>query len=241
MKLPPFPETEPQKWLNISFAGAIFACLLPFFNLGALLPGTLPVLLKLSVLLFSLHGIFLIVIFVPPLILNGVHGIAAELGLKKITKEDLKQTGKLFFPLFLTITVFSGILTWIAKAFGYGNPEQAIVQIALKGDFEIFLLIALSAVFVAPFTEELIFRKIIYSSLRRWYSGIGAAGITSALFAMVHAAIWQTPAFFLLALFFQYTYLNSNGSTTRCILLHSAYNLCAVLGMLGLRLSGISI
>jgi membrane protease YdiL (CAAX protease family) len=125
------------------------------------------------------------------------------------------------------------------------------------------LLIYASAVVVAPFFEELLFRGHVQTLLGRFLRGVivplprlAAASpgepvlsyesaadrslrdeatarwlailITSALFALVHEALWMMPPIFLLSICLGYVY-ERTGSLWAAIVVHTMFNLVNVL------------
>ena len=86
-------------------------------------------------------------------------------------------------------------------------------------------LSAFSAVVMAPLGEELFFRGMIQSFLRRCLLGPGAViVITSAFFAAMHYQVPQSvPAMFVLALALGYNY-ERTGRLLPSIVLHAAFN-----------------
>lgn len=83
--------------------------------------------------------------------------------------------------------------------------------------------VALLAVVVAPFTEELVFRGFLYGVLRRSFGSISAMTATALLFAAIHLNLPAMPAYFLLAVGLTLAY-ERTGSLWTPILMHALFN-----------------
>lgn len=82
-------------------------------------------------------------------------------------------------------------------------------------------LLAISV--VAPLTEELIFRGVMFEGLRVHYKQSAALMVSCALFASLHPYPWPTLIAFLLAMFLVWLKLRS-GSLVLCMIAHALYN-----------------
>lgn len=82
----------------------------------------------------------------------------------------------------------------------------------------------ITAVFMAPVLEEVVFRGLIYSRLKKGMPALAAAVITSLAFGMAHGTmIWAIYTFiFSMVLIWVFEMFQS---LTACILLHMAYNI----------------
>ena len=150
--------------------------------------------------------------------------VRLDLGLGKLTKDELKRIFKLSPLLFVVVMIVASIMTQIAKLCGAEDPEQALIKLALSADVPTFCVIFISSVFIAPVTEELAFRRTIFEKLHSSLPLQSAAAITSLLFALVHFSPWQIPPLFLLAFLFQQEYIRAANKTTATILMHAIYN-----------------
>lgn len=105
--------------------------------------------------------------------------------------------------------------------------EQA--SSALTTDVGVLTIIA--TVIMAPLTEELFLRGLVYTRMKKGMPVIVAMVISSVLFGMLHGhwiwAIYASVFGMLLAWTFE-----RMKSLWACILLHFSYNLCAMLQML---------
>ena len=220
-----------------AFLLVVFAVFLPFaLNVSRYLPAE-PVQLRLIAGIALTQGSLFAAAVLPFLFPPGTWSeVLANLGLRRLEKVEMMRILKLAVPLFLGITLCSTLLTTLGKWFGEKNPTQPLVELLIKAPFSVFLIIFGSAVLIAPVVEELAFRRVLYSGLKQLVSPFAAAVVTSLLFALVHAVIWQVPALFLLALFFQREYVRSGEKTSYTILMHGAYNFLTVFCAYCLRL-----
>jgi len=100
--------------------------------------------------------------------------------------------------------------------------EMLLAARGLQGVWR--LLVILSVVLLAPLAEEMFFRGLLQSMLRRYVGPWGAILATSAIFAGVHVGLAHTmPALFLLALALGYNYERC-GRIYPSILIHTIFN-----------------
>ncbi len=94
-------------------------------------------------------------------------------------------------------------------------------------------VIVVSAVVLAPLAEELFFRGLLQSMVRRYIGSPWAAIlITSVLFALVHASLWHAmPALFALSVALGYNYERS-GRLLAPLLIHAAFNAVQIIARL---------
>ncbi len=94
-----------------------------------------------------------------------------------------------------------------------------------------FVLLCLSAVVVAPVTEEIVFRGFVYATFRRWWGPLGSICASAVLFAALHG---HAPAFlqlFVVGFLFAYLY-ERTGSLVAPIAAHALVNLHSMLVIL---------
>ncbi len=123
---------------------------------------------------------------------------------------------------FLNISGFGGriikwsLLLWIgatglnflfqifmAQVFGLSpQPQEVISYIITRVEGVHFVLYGLLIVIIAPLAEEIFFRGLLYTYLRRWINLKGAAAISSGLFALAHGEVWAFFPTFLAGLGF---------------------------------------
>ena len=77
----------------------------------------------------------------------------------------------------------------------------------MQTDWISFGIFAVVAVIVAPIVEEIIFRGVMFNSLKKYTNQYAAAGITAFIFAAFHFNFIQFIPLFLLGLIFQGLYM----------------------------------
>lgn len=95
-----------------------------------------------------------------------------------------------------------------------------------------------TVVFVAPFTEELLFRGVLLKGFSDQWGRWPALVLSSALFGLFHFNVWQAPSAFLAGLFLGWLFLKT-GSLLYPMAAHALFNaLPVVLDHLGLEITG---
>lgn len=90
--------------------------------------------------------------------------------------------------------------------------------------------LAITAVIVAPFAEEVFFRGFLFSGIsKRWGYSWGVI-VSAALFAVAHAGSGGLVPIFILGMLLAWLYIKT-GSLWPCIFAHFAYNSLALLFM----------
>jgi membrane protease YdiL (CAAX protease family) len=119
------------------------------------------------------------------------------------------------------------------------DTENTPFNEMLKSSQSVRYVVAALAVLTAPVTEELVYRGLLYSPLKRAVGVIGAVLFTTLLFAMVHVPqYWGAWASLtgLLILSLALTVVRAvSKSLLPCIVIHTIFNL---IGALGIVLSG---
>ena len=210
-----------EKWIQITFFAVLICeliiCILPALfllipneNVMILIALLLPSLLPLSVI-FTISGTSL------------GREMWKELGFKPFSIADIRPVLSVI-PLFF---LFAGA-TALLKLFGANIPPQSLVSFAKDCLAWQFYLIVLTAVVLAPVSEELIFRCISAGFFKKIFPEQKWIYYTvpSLLFAVCHGINWQSCQLFFLALYLQKHFFN--GSTTRVILMHSLFNWCSI-------------
>ena len=95
-------------------------------------------------------------------------------------------------------------------------------------------LIAVVALTLAPLFEELLFRGLLYRSLRPLVGPVPAALAAAGLFAWTHGNLSVFPGLLLLGLGLTLAY-ELTGSLAAAILMHAGFNLRSLLIMIALR------
>lgn len=115
----------------------------------------------------------------------------------------------------------------VCQRFGWPTPEQTLTQYARQDCGAAFWIVAaLSVALIAPVCEELLFRQVIFRSIRYFsprYAGLG----TALLFSLFHGLPQYAPTLFILGLFLQRA--RNEGGLPQAIVLHSLFNLISLL------------
>jgi len=152
--------------------------------------------------------------------------------------------------LMIILTTFFGQLIW-GREFHLPKHEE-LELIAAHPQLPVRVLIVITTIAVVPVFEEMLFRGLFQTTLRSllakpypvrngsrnrtrpsWISNGAwpAIGISSAIFATVHANAGHWPAIFALAVCLGYSYEKS-GSLFRPIFIHCLFNASSVIGTL---------
>lgn len=87
----------------------------------------------------------------------------------------------------------------------------------------VFIAIMLTSVILAPISEELFFRGILFRFFRNFLSPKEATVAGSVIFAAMHWNVLQFLSLFVMGLFLQTAY-NKTRTLRTCILMHMANN-----------------
>src|SRR5690606_32805198 len=118
-------------------------------------------------------------------------------------------------------------------------PEEAAEAFAEIVDVEASLLAAVFVlVVVAPVTEELLFRGVIFRGLSSRFRFAGAALISAALFAIAHFNPWQFLTAMCVGIVFAW-YVRETGSIVPALIGHAVHNgSTVVVGVLPIDVPG---
>ncbi len=105
--------------------------------------------------------------------------------------------------------------------------EPDINKLIMSTSYYGFAIIAIAAIIVAPLTEELVFRRVIFSFTKEKTSMIFATVFTSLIFAAIHGSLVKLPGLFILGLTMQMLYSYHN-SLIISILFHALHNSVAM-------------
>jgi len=125
----------------------------------------------------------------------------------------------------VVVLVFNAVLAGI---FGDAEPVQQSLLPSPSDSLGVVIVLALLVVVVAPITEEILFRGVLFASLRRHIGVHAAALLSGGIFALVHIEVLASQPFglagltlagALLAYAFHYT-----KSLRVAIVMHAVYN-----------------
>ena len=126
------------------------------------------------------------------------------------------------FPVCWGLMLLIGsLLRWLAP--DYPQPPHSLLEAMSHMDMMWKVLIAFSAIIMAPWFEEVLFRGLLQSMLRRFIGPWPAILIASAIFAMFHAQPQHWPPLFALSVALGYNYERC-GRLWPAILIHMLFN-----------------
>jgi membrane protease YdiL (CAAX protease family) len=127
----------------------------------------------------------------------------------------------------LALSLTTAVKLVVLSITGSTEPQQKLVQnfqaAADTGNSSLLAAIAVSAVVVAPFSEEVIFRGAFYPVLSRSLGRGLSAVLTAVMFALVHDTLTDAPSLAVLALCFALAY-EATGSLLVPIFMHATFN-----------------
>lgn len=128
-----------------------------------------------------------------------------------------------------------GVAHWVVQFLsGLGfqaEEQQAVTMLRSREDWSMRLVLAFGACVTAPIVEEVLFRGLFYSGLKR-FSDRGFASVLSAvLFGLAHAHLPSLLPLVLLGLCFAWAYEKSK-SLTIPILMHALFNTSQIIAAL---------
>lgn len=226
------PPAPAGAYLDAAFLCVLFA--VPFFYL--LLPLFLP----------SAADILPVQLLVPPLAVLLITSALVFSGSPEIPAERKFgiPSGRGPFPwktafsyllfLYVLLILVSGAVKNLADRFGLSLPEQEVVRMLASSNAAEKALIVLSAVLVAPVTEEFVFRHIFFSGAAYGIGSGPAAVLTAILFSALHGNLLQAPSLFFMSLILQAAY-RKTGRLTVPILIHSLFNTVSAILILLIR------
>jgi uncharacterized protein len=146
-------------------------------------------------------------------------------GLGKVPFFRAAGLGLVFALLAYPMTAVLGSV--VQKLFTGGEPPQQLMQTfhsaAGGGDAGLIAAIAISAVIVAPISEEIMFRGCFYPVGSLGFGRFPSAFLFAVVFAIIHDSFTVFPSLVLLALCFTIAY-EATGSLLVPIFSHAAFN-----------------
>ena len=103
------------------------------------------------------------------------------------------------------------------------QPQPLLQFLVEHADLRNRLLLILSAIVIAPISEELIFRGYIFGVLRRYAGRWWAMVISASVFAAIHAHVPSLAGLFVLAVALTLVYEGA-GSLWAPVLMHALFN-----------------
>jgi uncharacterized protein len=141
-----------------------------------------------------------------------------------------KKIGIVVGTVVLSIAVFQ-ILPKIIP-----NAKTTPFDDMLKSSQSVRYVVAFLAVFTAPLVEELVYRGLLYSPLKRAIGTVGAVSIATSLFALVHVpqylGAWASLTGLLLLSLALTVIRAVTKSILPCVAIHTLFNSIGALGIL---------
>ena len=132
----------------------------------------------------------------------------------------------LFIPAIYAVSLFWMEFAQYFLALDLQNQGIVDVFASIKSPCAL-VLATLCVCILAPVAEELVFRGVLYRSLKWLVNPILAAIVTAALFALIHSSVYAFPALFLFSILLTLSY-EKCGNICAPIVLHSLFNLLNV-------------
>ena len=123
--------------------------------------------------------------------------------------------------LYPAITLVTLPATWLCKRLGLPIIEQTFAILPPDASPLHIVLLVFAGFVMAPLTEELLMRLILYRTIRSLWQ-TGAPCLTAAIFAIIHGCPQYTPGLFLVGLALHLA--QKKGGLPLSIILHAAFN-----------------
>jgi hypothetical protein len=161
------------------------------------------------------------VLLLPVIMVRSGKGLAYQMGLHcgRLGENVLLGLGTYFLVTPLVAIAYVLATLWFKR-----TPHAIETIVSSQPTLENLAISLLTAVVVAPFQEELLFRGVLQPLLRRTWGAWPAIVGSSLLFAALHAEAWPAPIpLFVLALFLGYL-AHRTTSLVGPIVLHALFN-----------------
>ena len=126
-----------------------------------------------------------------------------------------------FWPLLLVISVFSSF------CFGEYSEQDIVSKIRKLGYSTKLISILVMSVIISPIIEEIYFRKILYTTMKKYIGVFWSAIINSLLFSVVHLNLHSFPVLIILGMILTVIYEN-DGSIISPIVFHASFNIIMI-------------
>lgn len=167
------------------------------------------------------------------LVVRRYHADWAALGLRLPRRTALLPGLLLFVGLAVGLVAVIAGMVWGLSALGIQAPARAMSDVPAPSD-PLFAVSVLGAVLLTPVAEEVLFRGILYQSLRKSVGVIVSTATSALVFAVLHLRPTPAaaPAFLLLGIVLAVAFERTR-SLYPSMLMHATYN--AVIVVLALR------
>ena len=143
---------------------------------------------------------------------------------KTFWKREFKKVIKRLiycWPLLLVTSVFSSF------CFDEYTEQDIVAKIRKLGYSSELISILVMSVIISPIIEEIYFRKILYTSVKKYVGVFWSGIINSLLFSVVHLNLHSFPVLFILGMILTLIYEN-DGSIISPIVFHSSFNIIMI-------------
>ncbi|MBR0458314.1 MAG: CPBP family intramembrane metalloprotease [Victivallales bacterium] len=197
-----------------------------------------PLVPKEKAIVHLLCSLMPFAVFAPLAGLIGLLPVSRKLGWRETLgiRSELTLQGHIWanLKMLLILLPASLVLNYISKLlfeqFHLKMSPQAVEEFGQGASGSSYWVVSfVCAVVVSPLAEELLFRQILYRSVRH-FMPLWATFLTSLLFALSHGMGQFYAGLFVLSLGFQYA--RNHGGIVRSILLHAMYNTISMLFLL---------
>lgn len=149
-----------------------------------------------------------------------------QLGLRKISCRDIRYTLGAVAIILLSAALLTASWKFILNKMHlfYSEKQLLAEMISSSGRGSLVMIFAATCIF-APFTEEVLFRRMIFGIWRSCHKKSAFLG-TSALFSLIHFFILGIPGLFFMGMAFQHIFLRRKNLWCAC-LAHCLVNLAA--------------
>ena len=150
--------------------------------------------------------------------------------------KQIPQIFKVYLQMLPLIFIAGVFWSQIIKAFGLPLNHMPIIEIMFDSKLPSWAMfvICIEAVILAPIAEELIFRGVLFSTLRNNLSFALSALISAVLFSLLHGNYLSFLPIAVLAFVFSWIYEKTN-NLAYPIILHSIYNTVSLAMLLSLK------
>ena len=122
----------------------------------------------------------------------------------------------------LSLQIALGWQDWTEWKFG-AEQQAAVTLLKESKDVGLLLALAVSAVLIAPLTEEVIFRGYLYPVMKRYSNRWVAAVFTGVAFGVIHFNVFSLPTLAVMGVVLVVLY-EKTGSLWVTIACHAAFN-----------------
>jgi len=218
---------------------AIFFCIYAVFLLDYLTPAAVdekgnPIQVHITPIILAVG---IIVQLVPPLLV-AVMLRARGVRVRDFLGLDWKHArylwvitpgGVILAYMFLFFLEYHGYSGWLEEQFGSDAQLQETVKTYQEANaITVRIMIAISAILIAPIAEEIVFRGYIYTTTKRFSGRLFATLLSSLLFGVVHFNITALIPLIFLAIVLALAY-ELSGSLWAPISIHALFNASQIL------------